>query len=219
MRYIFDTTSAAIGLLVLSPLFALIALAIKLEGGGPVFYRQVRVGKGFRTFQLLKFRSMIAGADQNGLLTAPQDMRITRVGYWLRRWKLDELPQLINVVQGDMQLVGSRPEVPRYVDLFKDQYAMILHDRPGITDPASLAYRNEEEALRGGNVEQLYLSRVLPQKLELSVQHAKSRTFVGDLGIIFRTLLSLGAPGVGAGHESKVPGSGGGASTHVGSAP
>jgi len=218
MRYAFDTTCAAIGLVLLSPLFALIALAIKLDGGGPVFYRQARVGKGFRTFQLLKFRSMVVGADKKGLITAPEDRRITRVGAWLRKWKLDELPQLINVVRGDMQLVGSRPEVPRYVEMFRNQYELILHDRPGITDPASLAYRNEEQALRGGDVEQVYVSRVLPEKLELSIQHARTRTFLGDLGIIFRTLLSLG-PAEGETVPPKVPNSPKGPSTNVGQLP
>jgi len=216
MRYLFDTICAAIGLILLSPLFALIALAIKLEDRGPVFYRQERVGKGFQNFQLLKFRSMIVDADKKGLLTSPQDRRITRVGYWLRKWKLDELPQLINVLVGDMQLVGSRPEVPRYVEMFKDQYKTILRDRPGITDPASLAYRNEERVLHGGDLEQIYVSRVLPEKLKLSIRHAETRTFVSDLGIILRTVLPLGVNECTTGPQTKVENSANKPSTNVG---
>jgi lipopolysaccharide/colanic/teichoic acid biosynthesis glycosyltransferase len=129
-------------------------LAVKCEDGGPVFYSQFRVGRGFHPFRLLKFRSMIVNADKAGLLTQPADARLTRVGQFLRKYKLDELPQLWNVLKGDMQLVGPRPEVARYVELFYEQYSPLLNESPGITDPASLAYRREESCFLPGDIDQ-----------------------------------------------------------------
>jgi len=142
MQRTFDFICAAVGLPLLLPLLAAIALAIKVCDGGPVFYAQLRVGKDFKNFHLLKFRTMVPEADRHGLLTAPEDARVTRVGKFLRAWKLDELPQLLNVLMGDMQFVGARPEVERYVQQFPREYGVLLKDRPGITDPASLAYRH-----------------------------------------------------------------------------
>lgn len=174
--------------MLLSPLFAAIALAIKLEDGGPVFYVQPRVGKDFRVFGLLKFRSMEPHADRRGgPLTVARDPRVTKVGRFLRRNKLDELPQFVNVLKGDMQLVGARPELQRYVEMFRSHYALILRDRPGITDPASLAYGHEEGLLDGAHWEELYVSQILPHKLEISLQHARRRTFLSDLAILLRT--------------------------------
>jgi len=191
MRRVFDLICASAGLVLLSPLLPVIALAIKLEDGGPVIYSQRRMGKNFRTFRLYKFRTMISGADRSGPLTAPCDARITRVGRWLRKYKLDELPQLLNVIKGDMQLVGARPEIARYVEMFRSQYEQILRDRPGITDPASLKFRHEEDAFRPGSVEQQYVSEILPRKLELSLEYSRRRSFFGDLGIICHTLLKI----------------------------
>lgn len=172
----------------LSPLFCCIAIAIKLDDGGPVWYFQPRVGRHFQTFRVCKFRSMIPGADRASLLTAPEDSRLTRVGRVLRRYKIDELPQLFNVLKGDMQFVGARPEVERYVQMFRAEYAVILQDRPGITDPASLAYRNEEKILAANRIEEQYVEEILPAKLKLSMNYQKSRTFWSDLGVLLRTI-------------------------------
>lgn len=188
---VFDGLCAAVGLLVLSPLFALIAVAIKFDDGGPVFYLHDRVGTDFRHFRVCKFRSMVLGADREGSLTAPEDPRLTRIGRLLRRYKLDELPQLFNVLAGDMQLVGARPEVDRYVQMFRTQYAVILQDRPGITDPATLAYRHEDRILCASQIEQQYVGEILPAKLKLSLDYQQKRTFWSDLRILLRTALSL----------------------------
>jgi lipopolysaccharide/colanic/teichoic acid biosynthesis glycosyltransferase len=180
--------AAASALLLLAPLLAVIALAIKLEDGGSVLYSHQRVGRNFRKFALLKFRSMVPNADRiGGPVTVGGDPRVTRVGGLLRKYKLDELPQLINVLRGDVQVVGARPEVERYVQMFRPQYEVILRDRPGLTDPATLAYRDEEQMFGEGDVEEQYVSRILPGKLELSLEHAKHRTLLSDLSIIFRT--------------------------------
>jgi len=192
VRRLLDILVAALGLAILSPLFALVALAIKLQDGGPVFYSQTRVGRGFRKFRLYKFRSMTPGADRLGPpLTVPADPRITRVGGFLRRSKLDELPQLFNLLRGDMRLVGARPELERYVEMFRREYTLLLQDRPGITDPASLAYRHEHLVLSANGVEEQYVTEILPHKLALSLDYARERTFLSDLGIVARTLLGL----------------------------
>jgi lipopolysaccharide/colanic/teichoic acid biosynthesis glycosyltransferase len=188
---VFDFLCAAVGLICLSPLFISIAVAIKLGDGGPVFFSQNRIGKGFRPFRLWKFRSMVADADQGGFLTAPADSRITPTGRFLRRYKFDELPQFFNVLAGDMQLVGARPEVERYVQMFRPQYAVILQDRPGITDPASLAYRHEDQILSADGIEQHYVREVLPAKLKLSLDYQQHRSFLSDLGILVRTAIGL----------------------------
>jgi dTDP-4-amino-4,6-dideoxygalactose transaminase/lipopolysaccharide/colanic/teichoic acid biosynthesis glycosyltransferase len=187
----FDVTWAALGLTFLSPLFALIAIAIKLEDGGPVFFPQPRVGKELRRFRLFKFRSMIPNSGSISPLTAPGDSRITRVGRFLRKYKLDELPQLLNVVKGEMQLVGVRPEIERYVEIFPNEYEVLLQDRPGITDPATLVFRHEEEIFQAGTLEKQYVSQILPQKLKLSLKYSQARTFLSDLGILVRTVVGL----------------------------
>ncbi len=189
MRRVFDVISAAAGLVLLSPLLALIALAVKMNGGGgSIFYLQPRVGKGGHEFYLMKFRSMVTGADRHGLLTVTDDIRVTPVGRFLRKYKLDELPQLINVLKCDMRLVGPRPEMKRYVEMFPSEYNALLQDLPGITDPASLAYRQEEEMLKTECPEEYYVSHILPHKLRLSLEYSRSRTFFSDLKIIFQTL-------------------------------
>ena len=190
MRRCFDVTCALAGLLILSPLFVLIAAAVILEDGGPIFYSQRRIGRDFLPFVLYKFRSMLPDAERLGRpLTEAQDSRITDSGRFLRRYKLDELPQLINVLKGDMQLVGARPEVERYVRLFPSEYAQILRDRPGITDPASIAFRHEEECFSGGDIEAQYVASILPAKLQLSLEYARRRSFWSDVRLIFQTLL------------------------------
>ncbi len=190
MRRSFDFICATVGLILLCPVLALIALAIKLEDGGPVLFSQTRVGRNFRKFRLHKFRSMVADSEGRGSpITEPADWRITRVGAFLRRYKLDELPQLINVLTGDMGLVGARPELQRYVEMYRPQYTLILRERPGITDPASLAYRHEDQVLKPGDVETQYVKQVLPRKLEISLEYSRRRTFLSDLRVIVMTLL------------------------------
>ena len=196
MRQAFDAICAAITLLLISPLLALIALVIKLEDRGPIFYAHPRLGKNFRSFGLLKFRTMVANADRlGGSITVAGDPRITRVGRFLRDYKLDELPQLWNVVTGDIQLVGARPESAGNAERFHAEYKELLLDRPGITDPATLAYRDEEKMFGEGDIEEQYLTHILPDKLRLSLDYAGRRTFFSDLRIIIRTLLRLHRPG------------------------
>lgn len=187
----FDFLASLAGLVLLLPLFVWIAIWIRLDGGGPVFYRQERVGRNGRLFKILKFRTMTVGADRSGLpLTVGADPRITRSGAVLRRYKLDELPQLLNVVVGDMSLVGPRPEVSRYVAHYSEsQRERILSVRPGITDPASIIFVDENELLsREADPERAYVQAVLPRKLALYDEYVSNRTFWGDVGVIFRTL-------------------------------
>jgi lipopolysaccharide/colanic/teichoic acid biosynthesis glycosyltransferase len=192
MRHSFDFICATLALILFSPLLALIALAIKLEDGGPVFYAHPRLGRNFRPFGLLKFRSMVPQADRIGSsVTVAGDPRITRVGRFLRKYKLDELPQLLNIIKGDIQLVGARPEFGGNVERFRAQYEILLRYRPGITDPATLAYRNEEAMFGQRDVEEVYFSEILPRKLELSLAYARQRTFRSDLALIFRTVLGI----------------------------
>jgi lipopolysaccharide/colanic/teichoic acid biosynthesis glycosyltransferase len=137
---------------------------------------------------------MIPNSGSISPLTAPQDSRITRVGRFLRKYKLDELPQLLNVVKGEMQLVGVRPEIERYVEIFPNEYEVLLQDRPGITDPATLIFRHEEQIFQAGTLEKQYVSQILPQKLKLSLKYSQARTFFSDLGILVRTVLGLKSP-------------------------
>jgi dTDP-4-amino-4,6-dideoxygalactose transaminase/lipopolysaccharide/colanic/teichoic acid biosynthesis glycosyltransferase len=190
----FDTICAAMGLVILSPLFLIIAAAIKWEDGGPVFFSQSRVGKDLRNFRLLKFRSMVPNSAARNALTAPEDPRITRVGQILRRYKLDELPQLVNVVKGEMQLVGARPELEHYVECFRAEYKVLLQDPPGITDLASLTFRNEDEMFQAGPLEEQYVAHILPRKLKLSLKYSQARTFYSDLEILVRTIFRLKSP-------------------------
>jgi lipopolysaccharide/colanic/teichoic acid biosynthesis glycosyltransferase len=192
LRRAFDTLCATAGLVVLSPLFVSIGLAIKMEDGGPVFYSHTRIGRNFCLFGLLKFRTMVPNADRiGGPLTVGGDARVTRVGRFLRKHKLDELPQLLNVLRGDISLVGARPESERFVAMFRAQYVPILLHRPGITDPAALAFRDEEFLLQGDDTERLYTEHILPRKLELSTRYLEQRTFVSDLRIILHTLFRI----------------------------
>jgi lipopolysaccharide/colanic/teichoic acid biosynthesis glycosyltransferase len=191
VRRAFDVTCAATGLVVLSPILLMIAVAVKLEDGGPVLFSQPRVGKGFEKFQVLKFRSMIPASKDGCLLTAQGDPRITRVGRVLRKYKLDELPQLVNVVRGDMQLVGVRPQVKCFVEAFPFEYGLLLQDRPGITDLATLSFRNEEQMFHEGPLESQYIAQMLPQKLRLSLLYRQNRTFFSDLKILFCTVLGF----------------------------
>lgn len=191
-----DVLAAAAGLALLSPLFAVMAVAIKLSDGGPVLYRQWRIGRGFQPFQVYKFRTMVPGAEQMGAaITAARDPRATRLGNFLRRYKLDELPQLLNVLRGEMALVGPRPEVPEYVERFRDEYGRLLRARPGLTDPATLAYADEAAILSGADYERTYAAVILPRKLALSLRYLERRTWRSDLTIVWRTLGCVLSPG------------------------
>jgi len=189
-----DLAASGLGLVLLSPVLAVAALAVKLSSPGPVFFLQQRVGRNFKPFWIYKFRTMVVDAPaRGGQITAGEDPRITRVGRILRKTKLDELPQLINVVRGDMSLVGPRPEVPKYVEMFKDDYAYVLSVRPGLTDPASVKYRDEAALLAGAeNPEQEYVDRILPDKIALARDYIARSGFVSDLAIVLRTILSIG---------------------------
>lgn len=192
MMRLIDVLAAAAGLLILSPLLLALALWVKLSSPGPIFYRARRVGRGGQLFHLYKFRTMVADADRQGPgITTAGDSRITPVGRFLRRTKLDELPQLLNVLKGEMSLVGPRPEDPRYVALYNAEQQRILQVRPGITSPASLQYRNESELLRGRDWETVYTQEILPHKLALELDYLQKRSVWRDLGLIGQTVLSL----------------------------
>jgi lipopolysaccharide/colanic/teichoic acid biosynthesis glycosyltransferase len=188
-----DLIAAASGLLLLLPVFTLIALSIKLDSKGPVFFRQERIGRGLRKFRIYKFRTMVEDAAFKGLqLTTAGDSRITGVGRILRATKMDELPQLINVLRGEMSLVGPRPEVPKYVELFRRDYEEILRIRPGITDLASLKYRNESSVLQHAeDPETEYITRLLPDKIALAKEYVRGCSFALDMSLLFKTLLKV----------------------------
>ncbi len=191
----FDLVCAALGLLLLSPLLLAVAIAIKLDSPGPVFFRQERIGRHGKPFRIHKLRSMTQRQSaQASQITIGADARITRVGALIRRWKLDELVQLIDVFQGNMSLVGPRPEVPRYVALYpSDVASLVLSVRPGITDPASIHFRNENELLgKAEDPEKMYRETILPEKLRLQSAYVREQSFFGDIAIILRTIASIG---------------------------
>jgi lipopolysaccharide/colanic/teichoic acid biosynthesis glycosyltransferase len=186
MKRLFDVAVSAAGLVMTSPVVLIAALAVKLESPGPAFYSGPRVGKDGRTFRLLKLRTMRQQAA-GPAVTAGDDPRITPVGRLLRRTKIDELPQLFNVLRGDMSLVGPRPEDPKYVAMYSPEQRRVLTVRPGITGPTVLAFINEEELLRGGDAESLYVTNVMPQKLAADLQYVQSATFAQDFSILAKT--------------------------------
>jgi lipopolysaccharide/colanic/teichoic acid biosynthesis glycosyltransferase len=189
----FDILVSVAGLIVLLPLLLLVATAIKLDSSGPVFFRQWRVGRRFRRFGIYKFRTMIDDAFDRGLpITVGQDSRITRVGKILRKTKIDELPQLLNVLKGDMSLVGPRPEVARYVELFRPDYEHILKVRPGLTDLASLKYSDEASILgQSANPEGDYVARLLPDKIRLAKEYIQRSSLLFDVKLIVETIIKL----------------------------
>ncbi len=193
MKRIFDVTASGLGLLLLSPLFLIVAIWIRLDSPGPVFYRQTRVGRYNKDFRLLKFRSMRVGSDKKGLITVGgRDPRVTRSGYYIRKYKLDELPQLINVFKGDMSLVGPRPEVRKYVDLYTPEQLHVLDVRPGITDMASIRYRNENELLElAADPEQFYRDTVMQDKLRINLEYVSDHSFFKDIKIILMTFKAV----------------------------
>ena len=193
-KRLFDTGVATLALLLLWPLMVVIALIVKLDSPGPVFFRQQRVGRFGVPFRIHKFRTMVDGASQQGLpLTVGDDARITRSGRWLRRTRLDELPQLIDVLAGHMSMVGPRPEVPKYVAHYPPALReRVLAVRPGITDPASLLYMDESERLaRADDPEREYVQMILPRKLQCAADYAVRATLLSDCGVLLRTLRRL----------------------------
>lgn len=193
-KRIFDLVASTLGLLLLSPVLLILALWIKLDSAGPVFFRQVRVGQFGKTFRIHKFRTMVSDAEKKGLqITVGADARVTRVGHWLRKYKLDELPQLLDVWLGSMSLVGPRPEVPRYVECYpEDVRKIVLSVKPGITDRASIEFKSENEILgRAVDAHKAYVEEVLPIKLAYYQDYVANRTFWSDMGLIFKTIWAI----------------------------
>ena len=189
IKRLFDIVSSFIGLMVFSPFLLLISLLILLTSKGGICYTQIRVGKDNKDFNLLKFRTMKPGSDKKGQLTVgTNDSRITRIGRFLRKFKLDEIPQLINILKGEMSVVGPRPEVPKYVNHYSNEQLRVLSVRPGLTDLASIEFINENEILgKAENPEKEYLEVIIPKKLALNIQYIENQSFLGDLKLIFRT--------------------------------
>jgi len=189
MKRLFDIVASGLGLIVLSPLFLVLAIWIKMDSKGPVFYRQVRVGYKNKDFRIFKFRSMRVGADKGSLVTiGGHDPRVTRSGYFIRKFKFDELPQLINVFLGDMSLVGPRPEVRHYVDYWTPEQMHVLDVRPGITDPASIKFRNENELMeQAEDPEKYYIEVIMQEKIKLYLEYVEKHSFLYDIGLIFKT--------------------------------
>jgi lipopolysaccharide/colanic/teichoic acid biosynthesis glycosyltransferase len=193
MKRILDILVSLVGLICLFPFLLLAAVLIKLDSRGPIFFSQERIGMRFRPFQILKFRTMVQNSIAGGQsITVGDDPRITRVGWLLRKTKIDELPQLINVLRGEMTFVGPRPEVPQYVELFRQDYEEILKVRPGITDLASIKYRDEAALLgQSENPEEEYVTRVLPDKINLGKEYIRRSSVLFDLTLMFKTFLRL----------------------------
>lgn len=193
MKRLFDIIASGMGLICLSPLFAVLAIWIKCDSQGPVFYRQVRVGRGNKDFSLFKFRSMRPDSDKLGLITVGgRDPRVTRSGYYIRKYKLDEFPQLINVFLGDMSLVGPRPEVRKYVEMYTPEQMKVLSVRPGITSLASIRYRNENDILAAAeDPDKCYIEQVMPDKLAIDLEYVKQATLLNDIRLIFSTFKEI----------------------------
>jgi len=189
MKRLFDILASGFGLIFLSPLFLVMAIWIKLDSEGPVFYRQVRVGRNNKDFRIYKFRSMRVGADKGSLVTiGGRDPRITKSGYFIRKYKLDEFPQLINVFLGQMSLVGPRPEVRHYVDYWTPEQMHVLDVRPGITDPASIKFRNENELMeKAEDPEDYYINVIMQEKIKLYLEYVENASFWYDIRLIFQT--------------------------------
>lgn len=193
MIRIFDFLFSILGLIILSPLFIIVSIWIKLDSNGPVFYSQIRVGRNNKDFKLLKFRSMVTDADTKGLITVGgRDPRVTQSGYFIRKYKLDELPQLLNVLIGDMSLVGPRPEVRKYVDLYNETQRKVLSVKPGITDYASIEYIDENEILgKAENPEKVYIEQIMPEKIKYNMKYIQNRSVKEYFKIIFLTIVKI----------------------------
>ena len=191
IKRVFDFVCSTLGIIILSPVFIIISIMIKKGSDGPVFFKQIRVGEGGKDFELLKFRTMVVDAEKLGKqITVGNDNRITKIGSFLRKYKLDELPQLINVFKGDMSLVGPRPEVPRYVEMYNEVQRKVLEVKPGITDLASIRYKDENALLgEAENPEEFYIKTIMPDKLALNVEYIKKSNVFFDIYIIVKTIL------------------------------
>lgn len=191
IKRIFDFIASFVGCIIISPIYIIIALLIKLDSKGPVFFKQKRVGQYGKEFEILKYRTMVVDAEKIGKqITVGNDSRITKIGHILRKYKLDELPQLFNVLKGDMSLVGPRPEVPKYVELYNDKEKEVLNVKPGITDFASIEYRDENELLGTvENPEEYYIDVIMKHKLKLNLKYINNNNIFIDIGIIFKTIL------------------------------
>jgi len=193
-KRLFDLTFSVLGLLILSPFLLIISLFILFESGRPIIYRQKRLGKDWKEITLYKFRTMNSQKTEDSLSCSPKhDQRITRVGRYLRKYKLDELPQLFNVLTGDMSIVGPRPELPKFIEYYLDIYKEILKVKPGITDLASIKFRDESSFLdcEAVDIEKVYLNKILPKKLEYSKIYLKKQGFFYDIGLIFKTIYAV----------------------------
>lgn len=191
VKRIFDFVCSTLGLIILSPVLIVIAIRIKTGSDGPVFFKQIRVGENNKEFEILKFRTMVVDAEKLGRqITVGNDSRITKIGAFLRKYKLDELPQLINVFKGDMSLVGPRPEVPRYVKLYNEEQRNVLKVKPGITDLASIRYRDENELLgEAENPDEFYINTIMPDKLALNLEYINNNNVFIDIYIILKTII------------------------------
>lgn len=193
IKRIFDIVFSLLGLIILLPIFLIIAIAIKIDSKGPVFFKQVRVGKNGKEFSILKFRTMVVDAEKKGLqITVGRDSRITKVGYFSRKYKLDELPQLINVLLGDMSFVGPRPEVSKYVAIYDENQRIVLKVKPGITDIASIEFIDENLLLSQSNdPERVYIEDIMPKKLKLNIEYIKNISIITDIKLILKTIFKI----------------------------
>lgn len=205
MKRLIDIVFAGLGLVVLSPILVLLAIAVAVTSPGGAFFRQTRVGRDRRPFRLVKFRSMtVRRGSEDGSFDAGSTARVTPIGRVLRRTKLDELPQLWNVLIGDMSLVGPRPEVPGWTEVHRDRWDRVLSVRPGITDPASIEFRDEESILAASDdPERCYRDEILPRKLDLAEAYVRSRSVLGDLSIIVRTAAAIVGTGTGSSDRDR----------------
>ena len=192
LKRIFDIISSLFGLILLSPFIIIIAILIKLDSKGPIFFKQVRVTKNGREFKIFKYRTMKIGSDKYSQITVGKDSRITKIGDFLRKYKLDEIPQLINVLLGDMSLVGPRPEVPKYVALYTEEQREILKVRAGITDYASIEFSNENDILANEtDPEKAYIEKIMPRKIELNKKYLSEISVMTDIKIILLTIKKI----------------------------
>lgn len=191
IKRIFDFTVSSIGIIIISPILLVISILIKLDSKGPILFKQIRVGKNGKPFKIFKFRTMVVDAEKKGMqITVGRDSRTTKSGHVLRKTKLDELPQLFNVLTGEMSFVGPRPEVSRYVEMYDENQKSILKVRPGITDLASIKYRNENDLLaKSLDPEATYINEIMPKKIELNIEYLKNMSVLYDIKLIIRTVL------------------------------
>jgi lipopolysaccharide/colanic/teichoic acid biosynthesis glycosyltransferase len=192
-KRLFDIVVSLIGIIILSPILLIIYIVIRIFDQGPALFKQVRMGKDFKKFTMFKFRTMITqGNDKDPLVTSSEDKRITRAGQWLRRFKLDELPQLFNVLLGDISFVGPRPEMEKFVNFYKEEYSRVLSVSPGITDYATLQYKDESELLQNADdIEDVYIRQILPKKIELYLKYIENMSFKNDIRLIWKTILGI----------------------------